>query len=415
MEGKLHGFLRYLERYTKTDMVYLAKGSFWLSIGQGVAVVSAFVLSVVLAHTLSQDTYGNYKFILSLAGIVGALSLSGLGTVLTQAVARGADGTLLLAYKTQLRWGNLVGLVGLCTAGYYFLNGNIVVGISLVIISLTLPITNSTGLYGAFISGKKDFRRGTLYWTVGQMINIVVIMLLAIYTHNVLALVAGYFLSNFCTSLYFYKRTLKLYHPVAATADREMISQGNHLSIMAFIGTIANQLDKILVFHYAGAAPLAVYSFANAIPEQTRGFFKNVLNVGTPKLALLEGEALRKSIADKIFRLTCVAFIGFALYYVVSPYIFELFFPKYMESVFYSRLYMIGLIFFPGISLFSLYFQLVKKTRVLYHLTIIGNIATALFALILIPKYGTLGAVLENSLSWFVMLVVNWIYFLRNK
>jgi O-antigen/teichoic acid export membrane protein len=396
-------------------MVYLAKGSFWLSVGQVIAVLSSFALSVVLAHSLSQDVYGNYKFILSLAGIVGALSLSGFGTVLTQAVARGADGSLFLAVKTQLKWGNLVALVGLIMSAYYFWNGNTVVGISLIIISIALPLTNSTGLYGSFLSGKKDFKRSTLYWTVCQLVNIGAVMILAVYTHNVVALVAGYFFSNLLTSFYFYKKTLKIYQPQTENADQDMIGQGSHLSAMAFIGTIANQLDKILVFHYAGAAPLAVYSFANAIPEQIKGFFKNIMNVGSPKLALLEGSALRKSISDKILRLTFFAVVGVAIYYVLAPYIFELFFPKYMESVLYSRLYMIGLIFFPGISLFSLYFQLTKETKSLYALTIIGNIATAIFSLILIPKYGTLGAVIENSLSWFVMLSVGFYLFLRKR
>jgi O-antigen/teichoic acid export membrane protein len=415
MEPHIHGFLRYLERFTKTDMVYLTKGSFWLTIGQGIAVVSSFVLSIVLAHYLPKEAFGNYKFILSLAGIIGGLSLSGLSTALTQAVARGSDGTLFLAVRTQLRWGIIVGIAGLGIGLYYFLNNNIPIASSLLIIAIALPLTNSTGLYSAFINGKKDFKRGTLYWASGQIINVAVLILLAILTHNVIILIAGSFISGLATSYFFYKRTLAHYKPSSSSADPEMIRYANHLSAMGFIGTFANQLDKILVFHYAGASPLAIYSFANAIPEQIRGFLKNLFNVGTPKLALLDRPALRSSIADKTFRLTIFSVLLVIAYYFAAPYIYAIFFPKYMDSVIYSQIYMLGMVMFPGISLFAIYFQLMKETRILYILTIVGNVVTIILGLLLIPKYGTLGAVIENTASWTIMLLVNLFYFVRDR
>jgi O-antigen/teichoic acid export membrane protein len=415
MKGKLHSFLRYLERYTKTDMVYLTKGSFWLTIGQGVAVVSSFLLSIVLAYYLPKEVYGNYKFILSLAGIIGGLSLSGLGTALTQAVARGAEGTLFLAVKTQLRWGNVVGLVGLAMGAYYFLNNNFTLATSLLIIAVALPLTNSTGLYGAFLSGKKDFKRGTLYWIGGQLVNVATIMIIAMLTENVIALVAGYFISNLLTSIYFYRKCLAVYHPAHESADKEMIRYGNHLSAMGFIGVFANQLDKILVFHYAGAAPLAIYAFAYAIPEQLRGFLKNIFNVGIPKLALLERDALRKSIRDKVIRLTFFSLIVVVVYTLLAPYIFALLFPRYMDSVIYSQIYMLGMVLFPGISLFATYFQLMKETKIMYTLTVLGNVVTIIFSLLLIPKYGALGAVIENTLSWAIALILNVFFFIHHK
>jgi O-antigen/teichoic acid export membrane protein len=415
MKEKIHSFLRYLERFTKTDMVYIAKGSFWLSIGQGVAIISTFALSVVLAHVLSQEVYGNYKFILSLAGIIGGLSLSGLGTAVTQAVARGSDGTLHLAVRTQLLWGIIVALAGLGTAGYYFLNENYLIATSLILVAIALPVTNSTGLYGAFLSGKKDFKRSTLYWVIGQLITTAVIILLAVWTRNVLALVAGFYIVNLFMSIFFYRKTLSIYHPSHDSADKEMIRHGNHLSAMGFIGTIANQLDKVFVFHYAGAAPLAVYAFANAIPEQIRAFLKNIFNIGTPKLALLDKAALRKSITDKVWRLTLITILVVIVYFFAAPFIYKIFFPKYMESVVYSQIYMVGMIVFPGISLFALYFQLLKETKIMYVLTIIGNIATIGFSVLLIPKYGTLGAVLENTLSWVTLFMVSLFLFLKHK
>ena len=50
--------LRWSERFTKTDMVYLAKGSFWMMAKQvGVSIIS-FGLAIAFANLLPQETYG---------------------------------------------------------------------------------------------------------------------------------------------------------------------------------------------------------------------------------------------------------------------------------------------------------------------------------------------------------------------
>ncbi len=412
MKDSIYKVLRFSEKYLKTDMVYLAKGSFWLSIGQIVSVFSSLLLSLVLARALPQEVYGNYKFILSVAGIIGGLSLSGLGSSLTQAVAKGSYGTIFLAVKNQLIWGSIISIVSLGTGLYYFLNDNNLFAISFIIVSVTLPITNAVSMYGAFLSGKKDFKRGTIFWLVTQIVNVATVCIVAIFNPNIILLILGYFSSTLILNAIFYFYTIRVYKPSIDTADNSMIKYGHHLSVMGFIGTFANQVDKILLFHYIGSAPLAVYSFANALPEQVRSFFKNIFNIGLPKFAELNEKDLRYSITDKVTRLTFLSVLIVIAYYFLSPEIYALLFPKYIESIFYSRIYMLGLITFPGIYLLSLYFQIIKDTKTLYILNITGNIATIIFGMILIPKFGVLGAVIENGVSWLFMFILNLSFFI---
>jgi len=414
MKIYLNKILRWSEEYTKTDMVYIFKHSMWLNMGQFVNLLTIFFLSVVLSHALPKEVYGNYKFILSIAGIISGLSLSGLSTSITQAVAKGHDGTLNLSVRTQLMWGNILGFLSLIVSYYYFLNDNFVFAISFIIVATTIPITNALSLYGAFLNGKKDFKRNTIYWIFTQLVNSATIIIIAITTNNIIYLVLGYFLSTLIFTIIFYRKTMKIYKPDIKTGDRSMIRYGQHLSVMGFIGTIANQLDKILVFQFVGAGPLAVYSFANAIPEQLRSFLKNIINVGIPKFAELDEKSLRKSIIDKIFRLTAIMIFIVFLYYISAPYIYKIFFPKYLESIVYSRIYILGLVTLPGISLISIYFQMIKNTKVLYIFSTIGSIATIILSLLIIPIYGVYGAVIENTLSWTIMLLVGILFFVRD-
>lgn len=74
-----HRALRHSEKYFKTDMVYLAKGGFWLTTGQGVASLASLVLAIAFANLLPKEAYGNYKYILAVVGVLTLFGLTGIG------------------------------------------------------------------------------------------------------------------------------------------------------------------------------------------------------------------------------------------------------------------------------------------------------------------------------------------------
>lgn len=406
--------LHWLERYFQTDMVYVAKSGFWLTVGQIIAVILAFGLSVFFANYISKDVYGQYKFILSATGILGALSLSGMGTVVVQAIAKGKEGMLKAAVYTTLKWGLIILVVGLGSSIYYFTHGNLVLGFSMLIASVCLPLMNSFGLYGGYFSGKKNFRLSTMYWIVSQTILTIGIVVVAFLTKNALALVGVYFALSTISAVWCYFHVISKYQLNTET-DYSFVTYGKHVSFMNFFSALANQLDKILVFHYLGAANLAIYAFSQAIPEQIKGSFKNLFNIALPKYAVLEDRDLRKSILKKTWQLTIITVFIVAGYIILSPFVFKFFFPKYLEAVGYSQIYILGLMAIPGISLFSTYFQIKKATRTMYKLTTANNVVTIILTIVLIYNFGLKGAVIENGISWLIMLCINYYFFATHK
>src|SRR5690606_14131318 len=65
-------WLRQSEKYTKVDMVYLASGNFWLTTNRVVGIGTGFMLTLAFANLLPPEIFGQYKYILALAGIIGA-------------------------------------------------------------------------------------------------------------------------------------------------------------------------------------------------------------------------------------------------------------------------------------------------------------------------------------------------------
>ena len=78
--------LLWLQGYTKTDMVYLASGGFWAVFSQLVVSFGTFLLAIAFAHFVSKEAYGEYKYILSIAGILGTFTLNGLATPLIKSL-----------------------------------------------------------------------------------------------------------------------------------------------------------------------------------------------------------------------------------------------------------------------------------------------------------------------------------------
>src|SRR3989338_3126996 len=104
---KILEFLKWSERYTKTDMRYASMGMFWILLGKaGLSLISLATMTA-FAHWLPKETYGTYQFIISLFGIAGIFTLSGISTALVGSIAQKKEGTLLAAVKEKIKWGSL--------------------------------------------------------------------------------------------------------------------------------------------------------------------------------------------------------------------------------------------------------------------------------------------------------------------
>jgi len=107
LRNKAYDTLRWSEQYTRADMVYLAKGNFWQVLGQVVSSALSLALIFVFANYLPKETYGLYRYILSLAGILGIFTLSEMNQAIGQAVASGDGGVLRASVRYQLKWNTL--------------------------------------------------------------------------------------------------------------------------------------------------------------------------------------------------------------------------------------------------------------------------------------------------------------------
>jgi len=402
---KIVELLRWSEQYTQTDMVYLARGGFWLTALQVVGAGSALVLSIIFANYFPKHEFGVYKYAISLSGILGAISLTGIGVALTRSVAKGINGSLIDAFWINLKWSGAMSLSAIVGAIYFYLNSNATLGLSLAVIAIINPIVNSLSLYGSFLAGKGDFRTLSAYGFWRNVLPTGALIAVILVTDSVLAIVATYFLSNLIINLALYLATVRKYL-ISKERDVGMESYAKHLSLMNVLGVIAEHLDKIIVFQYVGAVELAVYTFATAIPTQIKGSIKSLYQLAFPKFANRELSDLRKDMPGKLLKMVLVTLPIVLIYIILAPFIFKIIFPAYIEAVPYSQIFSLSLLFYSSL-LINTAMQSKGMVETLYYssvATAIGKILTiSIFSLL----FGLWGVIIARVVNELLSLLIN--------
>lgn len=398
--------LKWLERYTKTDMVYLAKGGFWTILSQIIVSLSTLLLAIAFAHFVSKEVYGEYKYILSIASILGTFTLTGLSSAITKAVTLGYEGTLEYAFWKNIKWSVLFFVLTLGASVYYFANGNVTIGIAMLVIGSLSPVLSSTNLYNAYLVAKKDFSRSAIYFGIIGNVFPALCIFLAILLHSTpLWFVITYFVSNTLIGIILYKKILKIYKP-NDKVDEGVVGYSKHLSVIGILGGLANNIDQVLIFHYIGPAQLAIYNFALAIPSQIKGPIKGIAGLIFPKYTEREDHDIRHGMRNK-YLVTFVVSLAIIITYVLcAPLIFHTLFPKYLDSIFYSQILSLSLLAIVSIPA-EIYFVAKEKIKEQY----IANISIPILQIIIMFSFimwkGILGVVIARVIIKILWSIIN--------
>ncbi len=344
MRQKIKQALRWSERYTRTDMVYLARGGFWVGLGQGIASLSGLILAVALANLLSPETFGTYKFVLALSAIIALPTLGGLNTALIRAIAQGYEGTTRATLHRKTLWGAVACLFGLSIAVYYFLTGNPTLAGAALIAAAFIPFMEIGGLWDAVLAGKKEFHRAAAYnaWLYGGVT--LALCLTAYINGNLLLVLLAYFGSWTLGRLVALTLVTRAYPDAKHGVSREALTLGGHLSVLGILSTTAVHIDQLLLFHLLGPVTLAHYALALAPIGHLTGFVQIlkpliIAKVPSTTQAMTRAAYLRKLLL--LLAALCALALGYTL---AAPALFAVLFPQYADAVFYTQILSVGLV-----------------------------------------------------------------------
>lgn len=410
MRKKIYQFLNWLSKITKTDMVYVAEGSFWWILGRVFSFLASFLVLIAFSRFASKEVYGAYQYIISMAAMIGILTLTGIDTALISAIARGKERTFFLCEKTKLKWGILATLISFLIALWYFFHKNFVLGTSFLIVGIFLPLLAVFSLYLSFWQGKKRFDIQNKYFIFHNILASLILVLIIFFKPEILWVVfAFYFGFTFATFLMWLKTRKEIKRD--SKEEKETIAFGKHLTLMGVPAAISGQIDNVILWQFSGPVAVAIYAYALRLIERISELIPFSI-LALPKMAEkdLTKDNVKKRIFDKFLKLFFFAIPFTLLYILFCPIFFKIFFPAYLQSVIYSQVLALTLILSPFWFLATAFLAQMKK-RELYILNFAPQILKIFLFFVLIPIFSIWGGVFSILISQIFYSVLTLYFF----
>jgi O-antigen/teichoic acid export membrane protein len=398
LKEKIYRFLRWLQNYTKTDMVYVVENSFWWILGRVFSFLASFLILMVFARFATKEVYGAYQYIISMAAMIGLILLPGLDTALIRSIAQKKEKTFFLCEKEKLKFGIISFLTFFSISLWYFLNKNFELALSFLFAGIFLPPLAIFSLYLAFWQGRKRFDLQNKYFVFHNLLAALILILFIILKPKITYIIFGYFFAFTFSTFLFWLLTRKRINR-ETEEDKETISFGKHITLMAIPGSIAGQIDNVILWQFTGPVQVAIYAYALRLVERVSELIP-FQALAFPKMSEknLKEDRVKKSIFDKFLKLFWFS-IPFTIFYILfCPIFFKIFFPAYKESIIYSQILALTLIFSP-FSFLSTAFLAEAKKMELYILNFAPQILKIVLFFILIPLFGIWGGVYSILIS----------------
>ncbi len=406
------GFLTRVGKYVKIDLRYVFKNGSWILAGQIVSSLTVFILSIGFANLLSAETYGTYKYLLSVAALLAIFSLPGMVTALTRSVASGFSSSFFSTTIERVRWGFLGTTIGLLVATYFYSIGSTQMAIGIVLVSLFVPLFDVFNTYTAYLQGKKDFKSYALLGALVQVGATTAILFAVLFTDNLFILLCSYLipytLLRFACWLYI-RSKIDITHQ---QKDATVISYGKHLSIMNSVSQVASQADQLLLFAFLGPIQIAGYAIAIAPAEQIKHFLGGVNTLLLPRFSNYSQSEIKKNLIYKGLLLLLVTASIVAVYILSAPTLFAIIFPQYTEYVFFSQIFSLSLlnVFFVPCLIFL---QAHGHIKAQYYINTITSVLQIVFMTVGIIFYGLVGLVVARIVTRFITGLVSFFYAFR--
>lgn len=355
--------------------------------------LSSFLAAVVLSHLFTPEEYGVYRYILAWTILSSFFTLSGANFAVTQATLDGAPGTLFSMIKARLLLGVFGALFFAGVAAYYLFQGDTELALLFAVYAPFVAISEGLTSHLGYFLGKKQLRTNFLF-EVSTNISVTLFVIGGVLIYgSVLAALVINFIVTFLLRLF---GTLYVVRKIPRNARSENVLQYSaKLTVFNMFEVATQFIDKVIVFHFLGAAGLAFYVFTVIFVDQIR----ELLRVVIWKNVILDKETVSVfSFASLRTVVSVCAGVLFLAYAVLAPTLYQVFFPKYVSVVFPSVIY--ALSFFTVYMYIPMYrYQQERRTRMYGVHQIVILLSVVVFISLGAIYFGLLGAVAGALLS----------------
>lgn len=419
-------------RAEKSASAKQIRGSSILLVGRLLSKLTNAAATVLIVRSLSKSDYGAFAYGLSIVSLGETVVTFGLDRAVTRFVPiyeeRG---------EYQKLFGTLVMVVGvvlgMSIGGYLLLlglqgwiAGSLVrdqqaFGLLLILVLLS-PIRAIDGLlmgmFSVFSSPKAIFFRRNV---LAPLLTMTVIGLLILFQAGVRFLAVGYVLAGFVGIALYTWILLRAMRQRGLTARftwkgidlpwKEVLPFTIPLLTSDLVYTVMNTSDAILLERYRGTAEIAAFRAVQSVAEANQIVFTSFMLLFTPLAARLFARNDREGLNDLYWQTAIwIAVFSFPIFALTSslaqPLTVFLFGERYSSSAIYLALLSIATYVNAAFGFNGLTLKVYGLVRYIVAVNLTVIVVNLGLNILLIPRYGALGAVIGSSATLIVFNVL---------
>ena len=374
------------------DLGYLVGNGVFMAVKQILGTLSGLALVYFFTNFASQSDFGIYNMVISVFGVISAISLSGIGTSLTRSIASGYDSSYVVAINLKTKFSFAGSFILFFLFLFYLNRSQESLAFSFLILALLFPIISRYSSYPYVLVAKKNFKKHAIYSSVSQVVIVFSLILAIIFGLNIIYILFLYFFLNTILNFIFHNKVIKLLKNLVI--DKDFKSFTYFMSIIAGLALTAQHLDKVILGSLNDLSTLAIYSLALTIPESLNTNLKTFMGIFTVKLIKKKDEEKKEIFKKFYLRLIFLGVVLAASFWMIIPFFIRYFFPEsYKEAIFYSQLLSLALIFSPLVIALSSSVTYSGNYKHTLFFNIFPIIVRLVIYIALIPLYGIFGAV----------------------
>jgi len=405
------------------DTARQIRGSSLLTGGRGISLLVNFAVQVLIVRYLSQEGYGAFAYALSLVFVGESIVTLGLDRAITRFIPiyeeRGQYdrlfGTLALAFGTVLGLGAIFVLLVVGLQGW--LAGSIIsdrqVVSVLAILAALAPIQAYDhlliGMFAVYGNAWAVFVRKHV---LGPMLRLAAVGLLIAVGSGVEFLAAGYVAAGLIgIVLYTFMlwRLLSRHGLIARLRSsgvsipvREVFGFALPLLSSDLVYVVLAASDVILLEHFRGTVEVAAFRVVHPAAVLNQVVFTSFALLFTPLAARFFARGDAQGINQLYWRTaTWMAVFSFPIFAMTfslaGPLTVTLYGEAYRDSALYLALLSLGYYFNVALGFNGLTLKVMGRLRYIVTLNILAAVANVGLNLILIPRYGALGAAIGTT------------------
>jgi O-antigen/teichoic acid export membrane protein len=401
----------------------LLKETFWSFLSKGSAFVLFLVFNVFLSRTLGVENFGKWSFYFSIISIISVLSYFGINNASNKFIAQ-FNKTIFIkdvinsSIKIRFFISLIFSVVFLIFSQIILINyGNLEMKRFFLCATPFIFLSGFVEYLKSVFSGLHRIKFNFIITILEYGFKLIFILFLVILSTKLWVVMGSLVLSLFITSLIgLYLLYNFFYNSLKQTGKdfKKKILQYSYPLLIISLGSLAlTEIDTVMIGLLSSSYEVGVYAIAKQIILKLP-HISFAIALGTmpifAKITEENKEELKKKFL-KIIKINALIFtIVCVLLVFLSPFFIPLIFGvAYKASVLPLQILSIYLFFLASsiiLNNFLDYSGKAKKRAIHMSITLCFNV---LLNLILIPKYGSVGAAISTTISYTPYVILNWI------